>query len=127
MRIGGRRMDDLINRQHAIDALTDRSHQSAKKDGVDSSLWEGIMIARRIVKNLPSAQPEPTCYLGSPCEYQNPDVVVSQPERKSARWIPVTNGRGGHECSRCHDYAPSYQSGDEYLAKYCPNCGAKME
>ena len=58
MRIGGRRMDDLINRQHAIDALTDRSHQSAKKDGVDSSLWEGIMIARRIVKNLPSAQPE---------------------------------------------------------------------
>lgn len=51
-------MDDLINRQHAIDALTDRSHQSAKKDGVDSSLWEGIMIARRIVKNLPPAQPE---------------------------------------------------------------------
>ena len=42
------------------------------------------------------------------------------------KWIPVTNGRGGHECSECHDYAPSYQSGSEHLAKYCPNCGADM-
>ena len=111
-------MNDLISRRQAIDEI---------------SRWLGYLdddMIRRIqigLRKLPSAQSEPTCYLGSPCEYQNPDVVVSQLERKSARWIPVTNGRGGHECSRCHDYAPSYQSGDEYLAKYCPNCGAKME
>lgn len=42
------------------------------------------------------------------------------------RWIPVTNGRGGHECSECHNYAPSYQTGAEYLTKFCPNCGADM-
>ena len=42
------------------------------------------------------------------------------------KWIPVTNGRGGHECSECHDYAPSYQVGSEHLANYCPNCGADM-
>lgn len=45
---------------------------------------------------------------------------------KRGKWIPVTNGRGGHECSECHDYAPSYQVGMEYLANYCPNCGADM-
>lgn len=46
--------------------------------------------------------------------------------QKSGKWIKVTNGRGGHECNICHEYAPSYQDGDEYLTKYCPNCGAKM-
>ena len=42
------------------------------------------------------------------------------PQPKMGYWIPVTNGRGGHECSLCHEYAPSYQSGDEWLTKYCP-------
>lgn len=41
-------------------------------------------------------------------------------------WIPVTNGRGGHECSRCHEYAPSYQAGNEYLSRFCPFCGCYM-
>ena len=41
-------------------------------------------------------------------------------------WIPVTNGRGGHECDQCHDYAPSMQSGGERLSNFCPNCGADM-
>lgn len=43
------------------------------------------------------------------------------------RWIPVTNGRGGHECSRCHEYAPCYQDGSEHLSAFCVLCGAKME
>ena len=47
-------------------------------------------------------------------------------KEKTGHWIKVTNGRGGHECDLCHEYAPSYRSGDEYLTKYCPNCGAKM-
>ena len=42
------------------------------------------------------------------------------------RWILVTNGRGGHECSNCHQYAPSYQSGSEYLSRFCPACGCYM-
>ena len=41
-------------------------------------------------------------------------------------WIPVTNGRGGNECSRCHQYAPSYQAGGEYLSRFCPFCGCYM-
>lgn len=45
---------------------------------------------------------------------------------RTGEWVEVTNGRGGHECSECHSYAPSYASGDEHLSDYCPNCGAKM-
>ena len=45
---------------------------------------------------------------------------------KTGHWIEVTNGRGGHECDNCGEYAPSYQSGDEWLTKFCPNCGARM-
>lgn len=41
-------------------------------------------------------------------------------------WIPVINGRHGHECSRCYQYAPSYQSGSEYLSRFCPFCGCYM-
>ena len=58
-----------------------------------------------------------------PCE----DAVPSaQPEQKRGKWIPVTNGRGGHECSLCHSYALSFQTGDEWLTDYCPTCGADM-
>ena len=46
---------------------------------------------------------------------------------KHGQWIPVTNGRGGFECSICHNYAPSYQDGVEWLSLYCPHCGAKMD
>jgi len=48
-------------------------------------------------------------------------------EPKRGKWIPVTNGRGGHECDQCHEYAPSWQTGEEHLTNYCPNCGARME
>jgi len=41
-------------------------------------------------------------------------------------WIPVTNGRGGHKCSGCNEYAPSYQSGAEWLSQFCPNCGKEL-
>ena len=49
-----------------------------------------------------------------------------EPEREKGRWIPVTNGRGGFECDQCHNYAPSYQDGVEWLSGFCPNCGADM-
>ena len=50
------------------------------------------------------------------------DVTLIQ----QATWIPATNGRGGHECSACQDYAPSYQNGKERLSLFCPSCGAMM-
>lgn len=59
------------------------------------------------------------------------ELINEQPtitaEQKRGRWIPVTNGRGGHECDQCHNYSPSYQTGKEHLSDYCPNCGARMD
>lgn len=53
-------------------------------------------------------------------------LTEDKADKLTGEWIRVTNGRGGHECSKCHAYAPSYMSGDEYLSNYCPNCGARM-
>lgn len=50
-----------------------------------------------------------------------------EPERKTGRWILVASGRGGYECSYCHEYAPSYRCGEDRLSNFCPNCGAKMD
>lgn len=54
-------------------------------------------------------------------------ALSAQPDRKNGTWVPVTNGRGGHECDQCHNYAPSYSTGEERLSDYCPSCGAKMD
>ena len=54
------------------------------------------------------------------------DAPTVQPERKTGHWVPVTNGRGGHQCDRCGCYAPSYQSGTEWLSNFCPECNADM-
>ena len=70
----------------------------------------------------------------SPTGYIHGDTIVDmigdaptiEPERKTGKWIPVTNGRGGFECDQCHNYAPSYQDGVEWLSGFCPNCGADM-
>ena len=91
---------DTISRQAAIDAAA-----------LSAAEWDGMYVQdingsiRKALEDLPSIQPE----------------------RKTGYWIPVTHSRGGHECNRCHDYAPSYQNGDEYLANYCPHCGAYMK
>lgn len=49
-----------------------------------------------------------------------------QPEHKQGEWIPVTHGMAGYECDQCHNYAPSYENGTEYLSKFCPSCGSLM-
>lgn len=49
---------DCVSRQAAIDAVFGRSHE----------------IIKMRIGNLPSA--EPRCYLGSPCEYQNPGIKI---------------------------------------------------
>ena len=64
-------------------------------------------------------------------EYGITDVLCDLDDlptaEKKGKWIPVTNGRGGHECDQCHEYAPSWQTGEEHLTNYCPNCGCRMD
>ena len=62
---------DLISRQAAIDEIV-----AWLKDRMTDGK-NGKPLTDRI-KDLPSAQPEAPCYLGSPCEYQNPDAEIAQ-------------------------------------------------
>ena len=92
-----------IDKQATIDAI----RQKAKEELVDVNHYvrSGVQLAMAVVMGMPEVQPK----------------------RMPGKWIPVTNGRGGHECSLCHSYAPSYKSGDEWLTDYCPHCGVRME
>ena len=53
------------------------------------------------------------------------DATPVDPERHAV-WKSLFNGKGGHECSACGNYAPSTWSGTEKLSRYCPECGARM-
>ena len=65
---------DLISRQQALDIFDDYNVS------VENGELEAYSRDRKRLCDLPPIQPETPCYLGSPCEYQNPDVVISQPE-----------------------------------------------
>ena len=95
-------MSDCIDRQTIIDLLTSRAEIFK---GTYGDLGGAVSGVRKLIQTLPSVESE----------------------RKKGYWVPVTNGRGGFECDQCHNYAPSYQNGDEYLSYFCPNCGARME
>lgn len=124
--------DDTISRRAAIDALDKRF------DNVPMEQTAEILMLRKDLRELPSAQPEITeddvkeycrkrCLIVVTSDlYDEMMKRWSQHERKNGKWIPVTNGRGGHECSLCHSYAPSFQTGDEWLTDYCPCCGSDM-
>ena len=82
-------------------------HRAFETDG--DTMWQsGCWVRYRAIEQTVKEQP------------------TIEPERKKGEWIPVTNGRGGFECDQCHNYAPSYQNGVEWLSGFCPNCGARM-
>ena len=72
---------DLIDRQAALDIFDDYNVS------VENGELEAYSRDRKRLCELSTIQPETPCYLGSPCEYQNPDVVIPQP---SPPWIPVS-------------------------------------
>ena len=94
---------DLISRQAALEKV--RTMQTYKLFVGDDMILVDKADVQTELMMLPSVQPEP----------------------KEGHWIPVTNGRGGHECNKCHEYAPSYQNSDEHLTRFCPYCGTKMK
>ena len=96
-------MDDLISRQAALETI--RTMQTYKLFAGDDMLLIDQAEAQTELMMLPSAKPV----------------------HKTGRWIPTASGKGRHECSRCHEYAPCYQDGSEHLSTFCVLCGAKME
>lgn len=97
-------MSDPIDRQAAIDHWRSIIDATDEGDRYNMGFDDGLEFCISDLSTMPSAEPE----------------------RKTGRWIPVMNGRGGHCCNRCNGYAPSYMNGDEHLSDFCPNCGANM-
>ena len=55
------------------------------------------------------------------------EEIKKENANSKAHWIRVTNGRGGFECSNCHQYSPAFKNGNDWLSKFCPACGKEME
>lgn len=93
-----------INKDATLAAIANKA--KAELADVNHHFLAGVHMATAVVRDMPE---------------------LDVPDRKVGKWIPVTNGRGGHECNLCHTYAPSFKSGNEWLTDYCVNCGARME
>lgn len=50
--------EDVISRQTTADEIGKRAERCAERFGTDDPFWEGLMIAKNIVKCAPSVQPE---------------------------------------------------------------------
>ena len=84
--------EDTISRQAAIDVLDKRF------DSIPMEQTTEILLLRKDLRNLPSAQPE----------------------RIKGHWV---NGR----CDKCNGHAPFWCMASTYYASnFCPNCGADM-
>ena len=111
----------LIDADVAIEELTDRSHQAAKRVGTDSPFWEGLVIARRIANNLPTIQPEPTDEQKS-CEYCHEDSDgYTRPIEKNCHAY-IRFGMNGWEL----DLKAKGWHGEAQI-KFCPMCGRKLQ
>lgn len=116
-------MSDLISRQAAIEAIKRAIWDKyTAKDAIDA------------VCNIPSAEQEhATCYLDSPCEYQNINIALpsAEPEIivKRGRWVKldIHPHLADHKCTACGEsaYVPTCMGEPMYL--FCPNCGARMD
>ena len=96
-------MSDLIDRQQAIDAVDD---YIGTFDAIDVNFLDGLKTAKKLMMQLPSAQPE----------------------RKRGEWIPDNNCyyETRYICSECK--LPFRV--ETFMMKpswwFCPNCGADM-
>ena len=105
---GEKKMDDLISRQAAIDALADM-HCKSDEDGY---VWIIRSDAWARIDALPSVTPE----------------------RKCGKWNAYYHGINEtpsftYSCSQCGYSAPYGLYGGKYSQKkwnYCPMCGADM-
>lgn len=141
-------MNDLINRQAAMDACNIELTEPITKE----KLLVTVELANAIwrIKDLPSAQPDITDaqaieHLQATGWMQNHDHemymmgrrdalgddsgsydALIPAEQKFGKWIVMDDDRISGRCSVCGWEAHMYED-DVVGMDYCPNCGAKME
>jgi len=102
-------MSDLIDRQQAIDALTEEVEPFAiMEPGTANIVGAGVRVDDIIatLEHLPSVQP-----------------------RMKGRWIKQVDesiNAWWYECSVCGDYPLKNAFGHDSLSQFCPWCGARM-
>lgn len=121
---------DCVSRQAAIDAVQEALAKMEHSNyfHIWTTTEVRVMVVERILKQLPTA--EPRCYLGSPCEYQNPEIKIPIPtaEPKTGRWIADgQKQKHGYEWMHCSVCGFSDIDVPATHTNYCPNCGARME
>ena len=83
-------------------------------------------VLDRVISILEESEKEPqiNCYLGSPCEYQNKDIEIKEPQE--CEWIHY-NYRT--IAPKHHDINNPYWRIPENMdkLKYCPYCGRKIK
>ena len=100
-------MSDLISRQAAIEAVYEALRTPLPCYGNDL-LQDSMTLAKAIVKNIPSAEPE----------------------RKKGKWVykPNEYDDSTYECSQCGEpWTLIDGTPEENNMKFCPNCGAKLD
>lgn len=96
-------MSDLINREDAIEILSERAESLR---GMQGDLGGACRGAMRIIESLPSAEPE----------------------RKTGKWKKIGHWGRHYRCDQCGNTLDfdgvNVGRGD---ANFCPNCGARLE
>lgn len=126
-------MADLIDRQAAIDAI---GSYISSFTAIDRNYYEGLRDAKRLLNDIPSAEPEQICVakvtltdeqVKEAFEKAKGEILTvldAQPERKKGKWIERWHDNkhiiGDMACSVC---------GAQMLLtfpRFCPCCGAYM-
>lgn len=94
-------MSDLIQRQDAIEAVYEALRTPLPCYG-NNLLQDSMTLAKAIVDNIPSVEPE----------------------RKKGTWKPDESGNVYWICSVCGFASEAF--GADILYHFCPNCGCEM-
>ena len=113
-------MDDLIDRQAAIDALR-TCYDTETVTYTNGNEYIDYDQALDLLNSLPTVQPEPSI----PLSWIEKPVI-------HAHWISCENetgeGSNTYKCSACGEIQMIISgTPKENGWKYCPHCGAKME
>lgn len=92
-------MDDLINRQAAIEAAEEIIQRDDSRENI---VVEVMKVWKTIIEGLPSAQPE----------------------RNTGEWIGIDDEP--YETWECNQCGYVYEEIPSWAPKFCPNCGAEM-